>query len=139
MPKEVTDPGLLKELNAGGGDDTLKELNRGADPVREYVGPFAKGVGQSLAGTANLGLDILETPYIGPVVKHLMPPAALLSEIPPEFRRGMEEFANAPSTSPAQTAGYYTGEAAQFAIPGGGGAAKLGLRGVASGVKGAVK
>jgi hypothetical protein len=104
-------------------------------PIGGYVGGTLKGAAQAVAGGASTALDIMEGAGNLPIFGYT-PPGFAMGEvakiIPPDWRRGMEEFANAPYDRPGQELGYVGAQLGGL----GTGAVKGGLA-LARGAKGA--
>lgn len=114
--REVTDPKIIKEM--GGTPPPEKSF------VEKYTPGFIKGVGQSLAETANLALQ-----PIGPVSEPSGPISKALSGggepgskakgdvadlVPKDWKEQLAKFAHEESTLPGQNVGYGAGEVAQI-------------------------
>jgi hypothetical protein len=136
MPKEVTDPELIKQFDAAQGQgkevtdpSAIKEFNRGADPIRDYIaqrpqftqdvsdlGGVAKGAAKSVASTADLILQAGDwlNAGIDKLTGETAPP-------PGPARQAISEFGAMPpaSASAPEKFGYWGGEAAQFVGSGG--------------------
>ena len=154
MPKEVTDPNLIKQFDAAQGQgkevtdpNVIKQFNRGPDPVGdyarrgwEYAAPVVKGAAKSGANT----LD--EVFRAGDWMKervggHGLPllfswPAKLSDVVSQHTREQVKEFANQPMEPGAERSGYVGGEALKYA---GGGTALFGPKAIGAGAKFLVK
>jgi hypothetical protein len=152
MPKEITDPAVLRELNAPQapatptGPKEIRDPDLGTerqptpmvmgapDPVRKNIEPFARGVAQSGAELLNTNLRIgdLANQYGPRALRYFpgFPQAGLAAIVPQDFRDKIKAFADEPVEG-AQQKGYWAGELVQMFAGGGGvaaGGAKLGSK-----------
>jgi hypothetical protein len=128
MPKEVTDPELLKQLNAPGGTkpvtdpELLKQLNAPEEP-ESRAWQFTRGAGRGIAGLLQSAGEILPDPM--DLIHGGLPEDAKKAR---EQAKGeLRKFTDAPDKSGWETGGRLTGQIAPFALfPGVGAESALG-------------